>query len=114
MGKSRQAGKLVSDNILFADITNDRVGIGTTNPLSTLTVTGNALFNGTGIVTATQYYGDASNLTKTFPLVTNILYVTKNGNDSNPGTRLSEPKATIAGAVGAATTGTVIKVSAGT
>ena len=67
-----------------------------------------------GIVTAQYYYGDASNLSKTFPLVTNVLYVAKNGNDTNPGTRLSEPKATIAGAVGAATSGTVIKVSAGT
>ena len=67
-----------------------------------------------GIVTAQYYYGDASNLSKNFPLVTNILYVAKNGNDANPGTRLSEPKATIAGAVGAATSGTVIKVSAGT
>jgi hypothetical protein len=46
-------------------------------------------------------------------LVTNVLYVSKNGNDGNPGTRLSEPKATIAGAVAAATAGTVIKVSAG-
>jgi hypothetical protein len=67
-----------------------------------------------GIVTAQYYYGDASNLSKNFPLVTNVLYVSKNGNDANPGTRLSEPKATIAGAVGAATAGTVIKVSAGT
>ena len=65
----------------------------------------------TGIVT---YYGDASNLSKNFPLVRNILYVSKNGNDGNPGTRLSEPKSTIAGAVAAATAGTVIKVSAGT
>jgi len=67
-----------------------------------------------GIVTAGYYYGDASNLSKNFPLVTNVLYVAKNGNDANPGTRLSEPKATIAGAVGAATSGTVIKVSSGT
>jgi hypothetical protein len=67
-----------------------------------------------GIVTASYYYGDASNLSKNFPLVSNVLYVAKNGNDANPGTRLSEPKATIAGAVGAATSGTVIKVSAGT
>ena len=67
-----------------------------------------------GIVTAGYYYGDASNLSKNFPLVTNVLYVAKNGNDANPGTRLSEPKATIAAAVGAATPGTVIKVSSGT
>ena len=72
-----------------------------------------------GVVTASYYYGDASNLSKNFPLVSNVLYVAKNGNDANPGTRLSEPKATIAGAVAAAktsgtTAGTVIKVSAGT
>lgn len=65
----------------------------------------------TGIVT---YYGDASNLSKNFPLVRNILYVSKNGNDGNPGTRLSEPKATIRSALAGATAGTVIKVSAGT
>jgi len=67
-----------------------------------------------GIVTASYYYGDASNLSKNFPLVTNILYVSKNGNDSNPGTRLSEPKATVGAALTGATAGTVIKVSAGT
>jgi hypothetical protein len=67
-----------------------------------------------GIVTAGYYYGDASNLSKNFPLVTNILYVSKNGNDGNPGTRLSEPKATVGAALTGATAGTVIKVSAGT
>ena len=72
-----------------------------------------------GIVTAQEYFGDASNLSKTGPLVKSVLYVAKNGNDANPGTRLSEPKATIKSAVAAATTaattaGTVIKVSAGT
>jgi hypothetical protein len=33
------------------------VGIGTTNPTSTLTVVGNGLFSGTGIVTATTFVG---------------------------------------------------------
>ena len=79
--------------------------------LGTVQISSGIISATTGIVT---YYGDASNLTKTFPLVTNVLYVTKNGNDGNPGTRLSEPKSTIAGAVAAATAGTVIKVSAGT
>ena len=67
--------------------------------------------NQSGIVT---YYGDASNLSKNFPLVRNTLYVSKNGNDGNPGTRLSEPKATVGAALTGATAGTVIKVSAGT
>lgn len=46
--------------------------------------------------------------------VTNILYVTKDGSDINTGQKLGEAKATIRGAIAAATAGTVIKVSAGT
>ena len=46
--------------------------------------------------------------------VTNILYVTKDGNDNNTGKKLGDAKATIKGAVAESTTGTVIKVSAGT
>jgi hypothetical protein len=45
--------------------------------------------------------------------VTNILYVTKDGNDNNTGKKLGDAKATIKGAVSVATTGTVIKVAAG-
>ena len=45
--------------------------------------------------------------------VTNILYVTKDGSDTNTGRKLGDAKATIAGAIAAAGTGTVIKVSAG-
>lgn len=46
--------------------------------------------------------------------VTNILYVTKDGNDTNTGKKLGDAKATISRALAEATTGTVIKVSAGT
>jgi hypothetical protein len=45
--------------------------------------------------------------------VNNILYVTKDGNDNNTGKKLGDAKATIKAAVGAATSGAVIKVSAG-
>jgi hypothetical protein len=45
--------------------------------------------------------------------VTNILYVTQDGNDNNTGKKLGDAKATIRGAIAAATTGTVIKISAG-
>lgn len=45
--------------------------------------------------------------------VTNILYVTQDGDDNNTGKKLGDAKATIAAAVAIATTGTVIKVSAG-
>jgi hypothetical protein len=40
MGKTRDTGNFVSDNIAFANITNDRLGIGTTSPSSALDVNG--------------------------------------------------------------------------
>lgn len=45
--------------------------------------------------------------------VKNVLYVTKNGNDTNTGKKLGDAKASIQGAVAAAEPGTIIKVSAG-
>ena len=52
--KTRNTGNLVSENNIFVDIPNDRVGIGSTQPTSTLNVA--------GIVSATSFYGDGSNL----------------------------------------------------
>ena len=45
--------------------------------------------------------------------VTNILYVTADGSDTNTGQKLGDAKRTIGAALTAATTGSVIKVSAG-
>jgi hypothetical protein len=45
--------------------------------------------------------------------VTNLLYVTTDGSDNNTGKKLGDAKRTIRGAIAAATTGTVIKISAG-
>jgi hypothetical protein len=45
--------------------------------------------------------------------VTNILYVTQDGSDTNTGKKLGDAKRTIGAALTAASTGTVIKVSAG-
>ena len=45
--------------------------------------------------------------------VTNIIYVTKDGNDDNTGLKLGDAKGTIKGAIGIATDGDVVKVSAG-
>jgi hypothetical protein len=45
--------------------------------------------------------------------VTNILYVTKDGSDTNTGRKLGDAKATIGAALTVATTGTVIRVAAG-
>ena len=45
--------------------------------------------------------------------VTNVIYVTRDGNDTNTGLKLGDAKATIAGAVAISTAGSVIRVSAG-
>jgi len=45
--------------------------------------------------------------------VTNVIYVTRDGNDANTGLKLGDAKATIAGAVAISTAGSVIRVSAG-
>ena len=66
-----------------------------------------------GIVTASSFSGDGSNLIGVGGQVTNIIYVTKDGNDSNDGLKVSTAKATIKGAVAIASEGSVIKVSAG-
>ena len=47
MGKTRQTCDLVSDNNIFVDITNDRVGIGTDIPTKVFDVVGgDAVING--------------------------------------------------------------------
>jgi len=48
-----------------------------------------------------------------FPEVTNILYVTEDGNDANTGLKLGDAKATIKAAIAVASAGSLIKVSAG-
>ena len=49
--------------VIQVDYTNQRVGIGTTNPQGMLQVgTAVTVFGSTGIVSATAFYGDGSNL----------------------------------------------------
>jgi hypothetical protein len=60
MNRSRQSANLVSDNNIFVDIDNDRVGIGTTNPSAKLQVQGDVLIS--GIITAAAFFGDGSSL----------------------------------------------------
>ena len=63
-------------------------------------------FSQTGIATEVVRVGAGAT-------VTNVLYVTKDGDDNNTGKKLGDAKATIAGAVAVATEGDVIRVSAG-
>ena len=54
MSRARNLGNLGNKNLITGDPNTTRVGIGSTNPVSTLNVA--------GIVSATSYYGDGSNL----------------------------------------------------
>jgi hypothetical protein len=71
-------------------------------------------FTGVGVDVSPVSSGISTVSINGFPSITNLLYVTKNGSDTNDGRTLGEAKATIKGAVAAAAEGTVIKVSAGT
>jgi len=64
-------------------------------------------FSQTGIATEVVRIGAGAT-------VTNVIYVTKDGNDNNTGLKLGDAKASIAGAVGISTDGDVIKIAAGT
>jgi len=76
---------------------------------------GITMFPSSGIVSATAFYGDGSNLTGVVGLVsvTNIIFVTPDGNDDNDGYLVSTAKRTVGSALTIAEASTVIKVSAG-
>jgi len=59
--RTRYTANLTSDSNLYVDISTDKVGIGTTNPTSKLSVVGDV--NISGAVTATSFVGDGSQLT---------------------------------------------------
>ena len=100
-----ESNLLVGSSHLFVDTTNNRVGITTADPDASLHVNGNAyvesnvgvgsnieLDGDTGIITATGFVGDGSQLTG---LASNLEQVVNNGNVasvtvefSNPGTSL--------------------------
>ena len=83
MGKSRQSANLVSDNNIFVNVTNDRVGIGSTTPKAKLDVIGNV--NVSGVVTATTFSGSGASLTA-IPISTGI-----SGLGANVATFLATP-----------------------
>lgn len=55
MGKTRQSANLVSDNSIFVDTTNDRVGIKTNTPAYDLDVKGNINLTGTIYQNGSQF-----------------------------------------------------------
>lgn len=67
-----------------------------------------------GTINATSILANNSPvLTVANSVFDNVLYVAKNGNDSNDGKSLATPKLTIKSACAAATSGTAIKISSG-
>ena len=79
--KTRHTANLVSDNNIFVDIASDRVGIGSTQPTAKLNIV--------GIVSATSFRGDGSQLSGISVDSTSLV-------DSNSATRV---QATTSGAV---------------
>ena len=73
------------------------------------------MFPTSGIVSAVAFYGDGSNLTNVSGAVsvTNILYVTVDGDDENDGYLISSAKRKVGSALTIADESTVIKIFAG-
>jgi len=110
--------------ILHIDVANNRVGINDGTPQSALDIAGNLQIDQiythtgnislnignsmvvTGNVTANNFIGN-------IPSSSNILYVAKNGSDSNNG-NINAPFLTIKAALAAATAGTSVQVAPGT
>lgn len=111
-------GGIGATSLYVSEVTTSKEVKGTNLNFSGVGTIGN-LQIASGIVTAVTgiitYYGDGSKLLNVAGGAnTNIIYVTKDGSDSNSGNTFNQAKATIKSAAGIATEGTVIKVSAGT
>jgi len=74
------------------------------------------MYGATGIVSATAFYGDGTNLTNVLGIgnsVTNIVFVSPDGDDTKDGRRVSTAKRTVGSALTIAEASTVIRISAG-
>jgi len=86
MNRSRQSANLVSDNNIFVDIDNNRVGIGTTNPVSKLDVSGAVTVSSnldvSGITTSSQtrFLSVAEKLVRVDGNAVSIAYTTTGAN----------------------------------
>lgn len=81
MGKTRETANLVSTNNLFVDITNERVGVGTNLPTSTLDVNGNVTATGNVTVNGNLNVSGVSTFQDNVFLGDNDELVFGNGND---------------------------------
>jgi hypothetical protein len=74
MGKTRQTGNLVSNDQIFVDTTNQRVGIGSTLPSTTLDVLGNTT------ATSTRFQSVGEETTRVSGNTASLVYNTGGGN----------------------------------
>ncbi len=70
MAKPRDTGNLVSDNILYADVNNDRLGVRKTNPQTTLDVNGD--------ITGGQMLASGQVTLTSLPFVRNVANINQN------------------------------------
>jgi hypothetical protein len=123
----------VAGTVTYEDVTNvDSLGIGTFrdglivnagSATTALIVNGNARVTGIITIGTASVTIDGNNNSINLGDITisgtginsapNVIYVAKDGNDSNNGTSIDNAFLTIAAAVGIATTGTTIRVKAG-
>jgi len=104
MTRARDLSKLANETVWTIDTTNTRVGIGSTIPTSTLNVgLGITMDGNSGVVTATSFTGDGSNLrgvasaglgsalsaTTTSPL--NLIYYVNKSLDISDSTTVTVP-----------------------
>jgi hypothetical protein len=113
------SGQAVSDHGLLTGLSDDDhsqyVHTSVDRTISaTHTITGGLRDRLGNLGSAGQFLSSTgTNIEWKYPTVTNVLFVSKDGNDSNTGTSLQNAKATIKSALASATAGTVVKVSAG-
>lgn len=102
-GDARVTGILtIGTASITIDGTNNTITVGDEN----VVINNSSITIGTGV--------SISSFASGINTAPNVLYVAKDGNDSNNGTSIDNAFLTIKGAVGIATTGTTIKVLAGT
>ena len=111
-------GGIGATSLYVSGVTTSREVKGTNLNFSGVGTIGNVKIS-SGIVTAVSgiitYYGDGSKLANIGGGAnTNVIYVSKDGDDANSGKTFDKSKATIKAAAGIATAGTVIKVGSGT
>jgi len=112
VAKDLQVG--TSGSVFYASNSTNNVGVGTSVPNAAYTLDVRSSVS-TG-QTALYVYGDmrvTGDISGKFPALTDLIYVTVDGDDTNSGTSINQSKRTVGAALLIATESTLIKVSPG-